>query len=147
MVFAPGGLGQSAVAERIPVALCGLGQGAQLGGSSARPGLWGRSGVFASQTPFVLPRHRKRGDEPEDQLVRELTLHGLPTPLRIERTQSPPGLATPLPWSAFVLHRSGDELTMGYFGFRLQFAEPVPGPLLLGYGCHYALGQFVPYAE
>ena len=55
--------------------LCGLGQVAGLTGSP----LGQRSRVFTSRTPFVLPRHRKRGDEPEDQLVRELRLRGLPT--------------------------------------------------------------------
>ena len=105
--------------------------------------------MFASRTPFVLPRHRKRGDEPEDQLVRELRLRGLPIPGQIERTMGPLGLAesdTP-PWSAFLRHRRYDELTTGYYGFRIEFAEAVSGPLLLGYGCHYGLGQFVPYAE
>jgi CRISPR-associated protein Csb2 len=28
------------------------------------------------------------------------------------------------------------------FGLRLQFAEPVRGPLLLGYAAHYGLGLF-----
>jgi hypothetical protein len=29
-------------------------------------------------------------------------------------------------------------------GFRLSFSEPVFGPIALGYGCHFGLGQFVP---
>ena len=131
--------------EPLAVTLCGLGHVTALHGSK----LFGRSTVFASRTPFVLPRHRKRGDEPEDQLVRELRLRGLPIPRQIERTLGPLGLAqsqTP-PWSAFLRHRRCDELTTGYYGFRLDFAEAVSGPLLLGSGCHYGLGQFVPHAE
>lgn len=106
--------------------------------------LFGSYRRFTSRTPFVLPRHRKRGDEPEEQLVRELRLRGLPAPIHIARTT---GLLTPsqplLPWSQFVISRRHDEVTTGYYGFRIEFAEPVEGPLLLGYGCHYGLGQFV----
>ena len=28
------------------------------------------------------------------------------------------------------------------YGFRLHFNEPVRGPIVLGYGCHFGLGQF-----
>jgi CRISPR-associated protein Csb2 len=28
------------------------------------------------------------------------------------------------------------------YGFRLRFSQPVRGPILLGYGCHFGLGQF-----
>ena len=138
-------VGDSAESAPLSVTLCGLGQVAGLHGSR----LGQQSTVFASRTPFVLPRHRKRGDEPEDQLVRELRLRGLPIPRQIERTLGPLGLAeseTP-PWSAFLRHRRRDELTTGYCGFRIEFAEAVSGPLLLGYGCHYGLGQFVPQTE
>lgn len=137
-------VGESGESGPLSVTLCGLGQVAGLHGSQ----LGQRSTVFASRTPFVLPRHRKRGDEPEEQLVRELRLRGLPTPQQIERTTGPLGLAAPEnpPWSAFLRHRLRDELTTGYYGFRIEFAEAVSGPLLLGYGCHYGLGQFVPHA-
>ncbi|MBN1854706.1 MAG: type I-U CRISPR-associated protein Cas5/Cas6 [Pirellulales bacterium] len=37
-------------------------------------------------------------------------------------------------------NRSGPH---GY-GFRLKFSQPVRGPIVLGYGCHFGLGQFVP---
>ena len=165
VVYAPGGLTPSEVTallgvrylpsyvsgtdvaetEPLAVTLGGLGQVAGLHGSR----LGQRSTVFASRTPFVLPRHRKRGDEPEEQLVRELRLRGLPIPRQIERTLGPLGLAEPEtpPWSVFLRQRRRDELTTGYYGFRIEFAEEVSGPLLLGYGCHYGLGQFVPYAE
>ena len=163
LVYAPAGLLPSEVAALLAVrdlppfvvadsgesgpllvTLCGLGQVAGLTGSP----LGQRSRVFTSRTPFVLPRHRKRGDEPEDQLVRELRLRGFPTPIHIARMH---GLLTPsqplLPWSQFVISRRHDEVTTcdRGFGFRIEFAEPVAGPLLLGYGCHYGLGQFVPH--
>ena len=122
VVYAPGGLTPSEVTallgvrylpsyvyaadvaetEPLAVTLCGLGQVAGLHGSR----LGQRSTVFASRTPFVLPRHRKRGDEPEDQLVRELRLRGLPIPRQIERTLGPLGLAEPEipPWPATFQH-------------------------------------------
>jgi len=31
---------------------------------------------------------------------------------------------------------------LGY-GFEVEFAEPVLGPLCLGYGCHFGLGAFM----
>jgi CRISPR-associated protein Csb2 len=29
-------------------------------------------------------------------------------------------------------------------GFEIEFAEPVSGPIALGYACHFGLGLFVP---
>ena len=41
--------------------------------------------------------------------------------------------------------RRGDA---GGYGFRLTFKKPVRGPIVLGYGCHFGLGQFwVPKAN
>ena len=163
LVYAPGGLTPSAVAalariqylprvaldcrtgesRSVEVALRTLGHPSDLGASV----LCRRSRLFASRTPFILPRHRKSGDEPEDQLQRELRQRGLPSPLMIERTLGPELLSTeasgPVAWSAFRRHRCKDRVTTGTFGFHIEFPEPVLGPLLLGYGCHYGLGQFV----
>lgn len=35
----------------------------------------------------------------------------------------------------------------GAYGFRLTFAEPVAGPVVLGFGCHHGLGLYVPEGE
>ncbi len=29
--------------------------------------------------------------------------------------------------------------------WQLTFPEPIPGPLALGFGCHFGLGLFVPW--
>jgi len=42
-----------------------------------------------------------------------------------------------------VLHRHKDQQTRSFCGFRIELAESVLGPLLLGYGCHYGLGQWI----
>ena len=99
LVYAPCGLGSSEVAalnairflprvacdpdsgERlsVDVALRGLGDAAELVFSKlCRP-----ARVFSSRTPFVLPRHCKPGDQPEDQLLRELRQRGLSAPVRV----------------------------------------------------------------
>lgn len=155
VVYAPGGFAPSELrtmmslsqlsraAGPLAVVLQGMGRPDMLASSSR---LFGSHRCFVSRTPFVLPRHRKRGDEPKDQLIRELRLRGLPTPIHVARMHGLPAPSQPLlPWSQFVIHRRYDELTTCEhgFGFRIEFAEPVSGPLLLGYGCHYGLGQFI----
>lgn len=163
LVYAPGGLAPSAVAALariqylprvasdnrtgepgpVEVALRALGQPSDLGASV----LCRRSRVFTSRTPFILPRHRKAGDEPEEQLHRELRQRGFPSPVLIERVPGPAllsaGTGGTVLWSGFRRQRRNDRVTTGTFGFRVEFSEPVLGPLLLGYGCHYGLGQFV----
>lgn len=138
--------GDSGRLSRIEVGLVALGHPAELRVSA----LFQHQTRFASRTPFVLPRHRKPRDEPEDQLRRELRLRGVQTPLQIERTDGPLAAeqraCTPLGWPAFRRTRKDDPVARGFFGFRIEFAEPVAGPLLLGYGCHYGLGQFVAHA-
>jgi hypothetical protein len=45
-------------------------------------------------------------------------------------------------WVEFHVQRHGRPHPPGVLGFELVFAEPQRGPMLLGYGCHYGLGQF-----
>lgn len=72
------------------------------------------------------------------------------------------------PWAAFRRRRACDTLPLraappraasphpddgrkrpyGYaLGLRIVFARPLVGPLALGYGCHFGLGQFRPAGE
>lgn len=104
---------------------------------------------WRSRTPFVLIRHPRRGkDSPPEQVIRELRLRGLPEPSEIipiagARLVDPhAGDAGVTRWVEFVSHRQGRDHPPGAFGFELVFREPVRGPILLGYGCHYGLGQF-----
>lgn len=102
----------------------------------------GPARVWESLTPFIPVRHTKvRGgkivDAPEAQvaeLLEELGIQGLKTIERIPR-----------PRRDFVTRRrSGGGSRAGdrsYF-FRLEFSESVRGPIAVGYGSHFGLGQF-----
>lgn len=124
------------------------------------PWLLRRAPVWISLTPFVMARHPKRYkngkprlnpngtqvDGPEDQLRRELARRNLPQPVRI--TSLPRcTIGKPRSWQEFQRwrqHGAGSPAwTMG-FGYALEFAEPISGPLALGYGAHFGLGAFVP---
>jgi CRISPR-associated protein Csb2 len=132
------------------------GTAAELGTTLAQGGpthspLLGSATEWVSRTPFVPPRHLKKGDGPEDQLRRLLEKNGYPEPVRIDPYRSAfvdePGTRhKPIAWLEFRRERGNGFGARGSsqgFGFRLQFEQPVRGPLALGYGAHYGLGQFV----
>ena len=43
---------------------------------------------------------------------------------------------------SMLLNLSGAHGPLFGYGFEIEFAEPVQGPIALGYGCHFGLGQF-----
>lgn len=114
--------------------------------------------IWESRTPFVLMRHpkvRRNGepklredgtwiDGPEDQLRVEIDRRGLPHPENIEWLQHTKSRGKKLFWRSFARVRSGGSgaFAGGGYGFRLVFPMPVRGPIALGYGCHFGLGQF-----
>lgn len=96
-----------------------------------------------STTPFVAPRHWRKGRGPFEEFLkgevrRECRNHQLPEPLAVELLPKSPGL---FEWVEFRRNRKDDAPRPGY-GFRLAFSEDVSVPFSLGYGCHYGLGQF-----
>jgi len=106
------------------------------------------STVFVSATPFVPPRHfrKGRGDYIEwlaGEVCREAINHGLPAPNHIISVPSLPGRMHTIRWLEFRRNRQGDDGRPG-FGFRLEFKEPIPGPFSIGYGAHFGLGLFLP---
>jgi CRISPR-associated protein Csb2 len=113
--------------------------------------LLGEAREWISRTPFIPPRHIKRGDSPEEQLLRLLERVGLPSPLRLEAYPAafhdePHTRHKPIAWLEFRRerrHGSGARGSNQGFGFRLVFEAPVRGPIALGYGAHFGLGQFV----
>jgi len=117
------------------------------------PVLWGAmellypSGrVFHSSTPFVLPRHHRKGrgeftDWLAEEICREAEFHGFPEPAAISLIQRHALSSRSMSWIDFRRGRKGERERPG-FGFILEFAEPVTGPLALGYGAHFGLGQF-----
>ncbi len=171
-VFAPGGFGPEEVAGltgvrrvKVKVGPEALVAQAQLVGLGTTDNLrdvdlFKPSAVWESATPFVAYRHLKRrgtkkdtphldaAADPREGFVElaaaeAVRLHGLPA---AQARVVQPGPVQP-PAAAFRRTRERDR-GRGYSRacglVRLTFAEPVPGPICLGYGSHSGLGLFVP---
>jgi len=135
------------------VALVGLGGMSDLdgvlgaAGSALREttGPTGGAMEWTSQTPFVPPRHLKtRGNNTiSGQVQAELVSRGLP-PASVVEIIDPHAAGVRL-LRHFVLHRRhGPAPPRGVgLALRLRFAEPIVGPLCLGYASHFGLGRFV----
>lgn len=128
----------------------------------------GLSERWISVSPFVLSRHPKvdhrgrprlnaRGtqvDGPEEQVIREWNNRRQVSPYLPELIDMKPISHMQVRnrrvrWSEFqTVRHSGRSpaLPIGV-GFELTFAAPVRGPLTLGYGAHFGLGQFLPLLE
>lgn len=111
------------------------------------PELCGRARRWCSRTPYLLVRHRKQ--ETLDayltaDLAAELRYRDKP-PALVSRVE--PGSGTTDRWtSEFRRHRLQERLTRSRpgMGLRLEFADEVEGPLLLGQLSHFGYGVFVP---
>lgn len=153
--------------------LLGIGHPDDFGGLKVKTGqspALATSRVWISRTPFVLPRHLKiKGEERiSPELIEAARKRELINTLRrelmnreqfrhvYESVEIEPLLTrssgtrlggTDTPWLKFgrIRAKGGGSIadSQGY-GFRLSFSEPVSGPIALGYGCHFGLGQFVP---
>lgn len=103
--------------------------------------------LWRSMSPYVPVRHTKvrggvRIDTPEQQLRRELSLRGYPEPMELRKLDRD---ARGRQWIAYRLERLLGESSHGQlygYGFEMRFPIDIPGPLALGYGCHFGLGQF-----
>jgi CRISPR-associated protein Csb2 len=114
---------------------------------------FGSSTVWESATPFLPIRHTKlRGtadarravDTELDQLLTELGHQGLPAPVGAEVLEAALVHGRRTPWYDFRAVRR-DRAPVGHAcGFRITFAEPVAGPILVGGEAHYGMGRFVP---
>jgi CRISPR-associated protein Csb2 len=112
----------------------------------------GMSGAadWISRTPFVPPRHLKpRGKNSlEGQIMAELESRGFPEPVEVT-------IIDPRESPEYLRHRHFTRIRkLGPppavdcgFTIKLRFAEPLSGPLALGYACHYGLGLFAPVAD
>jgi CRISPR-associated protein Csb2 len=117
------------------------------------------STTLLSATPFIVTRYPKlRGrkrDRPEDyatpwafarrvleeELCRKCTAQ--PVEIRHEEFVGPNNLR-PIQFKRFRNKPGDDGGRRPAGGFRLTFAQPVQGPLCLGYSCHFGLGLFLP---
>ena len=109
---------------------------------------------WRSATPFSLPRFPNRGggkpprprDLPEGQLVRELKNRGLPEPVSIKLIEGYQVEGRPVVrWLEFHSRRFNGTQGNGLAGFEIEFAEPVRGPIAVGFACHFGLGLFLPF--
>jgi CRISPR-associated protein Csb2 len=114
------------------------------------PELSAVSSSWESFTPFAPGRHWKRGSKEEfavEAVQAELVYRGLP-PARVSLVE--PGRSRwPVAggWVSFRRHRPSKERLRDAawaFGMRLEFDEPVAGPIALGKSSHMGLGLFLP---
>ena len=102
--------------------------------------------VWQSLTPLVLPRYRKkRGKNSlEGQILAECSSRSLPVPERIEILQE-----ASIAFRHYIRRRTRSTPPPEDFGYalRLTFADPVAGPICLGYSSHFGLGLFAACPE
>jgi len=142
--------------------LLGLGEPEDFGGTDANRGespLLAESRSWTSRTPFIPTRHPKATragapkldstglqiGSPEHELRRLLRLAGLPEPEAVEPVSFTSLAGQRTGWSSFRRARSsGNGRRAGScgYGFRIEFSEPVRGPVALGYGAHFGMGGF-----
>jgi CRISPR-associated protein Csb2 len=103
--------------------------------------------VWQSVTPNMHPRHAKKNFGIERQIERECRERGLPEPVGFEQLSTiEVGNQTR---NAIRFHRFRGKRGLnqpdrhGSF-WRMTFAEPVSGPIALGFACHFGLGLFKP---
>lgn len=149
---------------RLEVLLLGLGTVDVVAAMGDQP-LIGPARAWVSATPYVPTRHfKQRGAKRDSCQPRELPLvtvredlerQGFPQPVtvrplprhahasRVRHDGSVRGATRS--WLEFRRERvwgGGRRGSHPGTGLMLEFAEPVQGPLALGYGCHFGLGLF-----
>lgn len=122
---------------------CRLGLEAVGDVATAAPQLLESSDTWESFTPFAAPRHRHKNQSEAEfirrEVAREVTVRGLPEPAEVALMQD-------RAWLAFRRHRARETLEQARpaVGVRLRFAQPVPGPIVIGALSHFGLGLLLP---
>ncbi len=148
----------------IQLVLLGLGQPEDFGGLDLTRGecpVLATARHWVSRTPFVPTRHPKftragvpKRDEnglqrgsPTHDFLRLLRAGAFTKPIEVREQRWTDLAGHKTYWLKFRRERkngNGRKSTEMGYGFRLTFAEPVRGPIALGYGAHFGLGLFVP---
>ena len=156
-------------APDLQLALLGMGLPDDMGGADASTGaspLFHTARVWRSVTPFIATRHPKvtragrpkidpesqlQKGSPAHDLLRLISLQGLPTPEAVEpidgaRFSEADRLTR---WSHFQTRRQRGRNhsrrgPSAAAGFEVRFAEPISGPLAFGCMRHFGLGVFAP---
>jgi CRISPR-associated protein Csb2 len=115
-----------------------------------------RSRIWRSVTPYLHPWHLKKpalrsraaaSAAIEEQIRREWALRGSTLPavesiVQLTEIETGGRILRPLHFHRFrQKHGLTQPDTLGYL-LELRFAEPIRGPLSLGFGCHFGLGLF-----
>jgi CRISPR-associated protein Csb2 len=83
---------------------------------------------------------------PEHDLLRLLGLAGFPRPVLVEPVAGTMLGEREVPWHAFLRRRERGEgrpsANGAGYGFRIEFAEAVQGPVAVGYASHFGMGGF-----
>ncbi len=148
----------------LQLVLLGIGQAADFGGMNEKLGqapILSLSQNWVSYTPFIPTDHLKiRNSEKCDpqksvaakerelkrlirkELSRRAWLQRYAQSVEVEVMLDSESSSR---WRKFRRSRdkgNGQRSLMTGYGFRIRFPEPVQGPIALGYGCHFGLGQF-----
>lgn len=121
-----------------------------IGSASVGGLLMERASRWESITPYLHPWHAKKGFAAEDQIRRECRERGLSEPVafeRLERISVGKQARRAIHFHRFRNKRGLNQPDRHGTFWRLTFAEPVEGPLALGFGCHFGLGLFVPVSD
>lgn len=147
----------------LQLALLGLGGPEDFAGTDPERGqcpLLARARSWVSHTPFLPTRHPKATranvpkvdgtgfqiGSPEHELLRLLELAGFPEPEAMEPVRCTRVGGREIPWHDFVRRREMDgrkpAANGAGYGFRIEFPEPVQGPVAVGYASHFGMGGF-----
>lgn len=144
--FAKGGTGPLRVAIAALGAVAALADLRPPFGDSMAALLGGGAGsrVWRSLTPFVSPRFlKKRGANTiEGQIGAELASRGLPTATQVAVLDPRDPSVARFRHFVRVRHHGPPPPQDHGWALELHLAEPIRGPLVLGYGSHYGLGLF-----
>lgn len=106
-----------------------------------------QSTVWQSLTPYLHPWYCKKNFDIKAQIRRECLERGLPEILDLQSQEvvSFEGRSLrPVDYHRFRSKRGLMQPDSRGSFWRLTFAEPVAGPVALGFGCHFGLGLFTP---
>lgn len=137
-------------AQPIMIVLVDLGHKSQF---EQRVPHFGTSEVWRGTTPFVptLPITSHEPEMLETCIRQELKKRRLPEPVSIEG-EIRPGKFAPIavalqePSTRVKVTHESDRgmISTASYMIRLRFGAPVTGPIILGFGSQYGMGQFVP---
>ncbi len=119
-----------------------------MGGNTVCDGMTRKSQRWVSATPYLHPWHTKRGFSIADQIRRECEIRGLPEIIDLKSTKTikvGSRNRRPIDFRRFrSSKRNRNQPDRLGSSWEIMFADPINGPLALGFACHFGLGLFLP---